>query len=226
MLAYFRTQVNFLRVRLGRRDARLREAEESRSEMQARYRQRLRRAEETIQRQNQSISDLQQEIVGLQHHLAASEALLQTRTAELQDAQTYLTLTDTHSHADILRLVEDINNTVFQSSAAIADALVDISRWEDKHARDYDMTTGTRDKVVHDLGEPLVVLLESRDHSRDPICIQIALQAYMTHFARWLATTWNPIAPDEPENIFNRVEKEMRRKGMSCIHRFSSDRAS
>lgn len=207
-----RRQVASLMRRLNYKDTKLKDAEDDITAIRQRYRRRLHVARELHERQN---SDLQRQVDALQRELQTTQTLLQTRTAELQDAQTYLTLTDSHSHSDILRLVEEINNSIFQSSAAIADSIIDLAQWKDKELRAQGADKGLRDRVIKDLGEGLVRLLENGDHTRDPICIQIAMQAYMVIFAKWLILTWDPTAPDLPENILNTVEYKMRQDGAS-----------
>jgi hypothetical protein len=66
--------------------------------------------------------------------LSEKEDLLRTRTAELKTAETFLATTDTISGADLTRLVEDLNNEIFQTAAALIDSLpydatLDNSAW-------------------------------------------------------------------------------------------------
>lgn len=188
--------VNSLRWKVERRDEQLRRQEEKYHSMEERHEREI----AGLRKQN---SDLQGEIASLKR-------LLQTRTSELDDAQTYLTTTDPHSHADIVRLVEDVNNAIFHSAATIADSL----KWESRPtAPGPFLQVPEREKAVRDIGLSTVELLEHGDHSQDPICVQIALQAYMAKLAKWLVSTWSMGFSEREEGILSEVYRQIRTTG-------------
>ncbi|KAI0824356.1 hypothetical protein BC628DRAFT_1322955 [Trametes gibbosa] len=119
--------------------------------------------------------------------------LLDTRTAELKEAQTYLSKVDDVADSEVLALVERINTHVFQTAAKIAD--------------DFQQRYGTQaDSVVVEeavsrleksatVGAQLPLILCTNDHRADPILVQIALQAALAtvlyHFASPWSTAWD-----------------------------------
>ncbi|PCH36700.1 hypothetical protein WOLCODRAFT_167076 [Wolfiporia cocos MD-104 SS10] len=83
------------------------------------------------------------------------------QTADLCDAQLYLTKTDLASDAEFLAMVELINSQIFQSAAQIAD-FVDFESAAPHHAPLF--VAGAKEKTSPLVGETLLVLLEIVRH--------------------------------------------------------------
>ncbi|TBU25273.1 hypothetical protein BD311DRAFT_764956 [Dichomitus squalens] len=119
------------------------------------------------------------------------ELLLKTRTAELQEAQFYLDKTDDTSDSEVMRCVTNLNSGIFQTAATIADAFhglcgVDQNVQVIEEAR--------AQLAAHDpalLPSPLLHAIQHHNHAEDPIILQIALQALVTTYLRWLCNTWD-----------------------------------
>ncbi|KAI0773055.1 hypothetical protein BD413DRAFT_311290 [Trametes elegans] len=144
-------------------------------------------------------------------------ALLDTRTAELKEAQTYLSKVDDVSDSDVLRLVERINSQIFQTAAKISEDL----------QPSYGMQTDVSviDGAVSSLkkstlaGPELPHILRASNHRDDPIFVQIALQVVLTTFLYHLASPWTTMfdkraahlqsiyaemCQHEPQSVFGR----------------------
>ncbi|KAI0941760.1 hypothetical protein AcW1_003560 [Taiwanofungus camphoratus] len=123
----------------------------------------------------------------LRNQHSRTRALLETRTLELQDAQQYLTTTSSLSDSDVLRLIEGLNSQIFQTAARIADSVhFDCSlRVQDSAAEDANARVGRL------IGPKMIETLKSFQHRDDPVCIQIALQASLVTFSRWIIAAWD-----------------------------------
>lgn len=186
--------VNTLRGKVERRDEQLRKEEERSNAMEEHYQRQL----AALRKQN---SDLEGEVATIQK-------LLRTRTSELQDAQTYLTTTDPHSHADVVRLVEDVNNAIFHAAASIADSL----KWDGVQTG-VPIPTQERDRAIKEIDLSVIELLEHGNHSQDPTLVQIALQSSMTKMAEWLVSAWSMGFSEKEESTLSEVYRQIRATG-------------
>jgi hypothetical protein len=112
--------------------------------------------------------------------------LLDARTSELRDAQAYLSKTDSLAHADVQRMVENLNSQIFQLSALLTDSFTFVeSRQQHVDFR------ASCDKVNQYLGPPTTALLLDTLHADDPIWVQVVLQAMGTMYAGSIIGAWN-----------------------------------
>ncbi|PCH36684.1 hypothetical protein WOLCODRAFT_20686 [Wolfiporia cocos MD-104 SS10] len=155
------------------------------------------------------------ELDALRHtHQQTLLLLVGTRTADLRDAQLYLTKTDSVSDAEILALVEQLNSEIFQAAAQISDS-IDFDNVV--HHTEPLLIESAKERIRPLVGEALVGLLGIVRHRDDPFCIQIALQASTVAFACKIIATWT-FEPDDGKVSFNRVYTEIRhneRQGVS-----------
>ncbi|KAI0350809.1 hypothetical protein OH77DRAFT_1430635 [Trametes cingulata] len=116
------------------------------------------------------------------------KALLETRTAELKEAQTYLSKVDDVTDSEVVRLVDRINSLIFQTAAKIADDFLRFYGARDDSAL-AEAAAGRLEKSTL-VGTQLLQALRTEDHSEDPILVQIALQVVMSTFLYHLASPW------------------------------------
>lgn len=174
---------------------------------------RLHESEETAVNAVQSAENLRWELKSLRREHLKTVALLQSRTTELQEAQVFLTKADTHSDADIVRMVEHIHSEMFQISAQIADSLQFVA------------TTGRQHLPVQEVvrrwvGAEMTAMLLSVQHHEDPICVQIGLQACMVAFVGWVMGTWDfnqSACGDIFSTALDHIYEHMRKSGM-CLY--------
>ncbi|KAL6306647.1 hypothetical protein BKA93DRAFT_728707 [Sparassis latifolia] len=140
-----------------------------------------------LQQAIQDSEDKTNEFAALQKRHYNIEALLKARSAELQDAQQYLSKVDNIPDADVHRAVEQLNAEIFQMAAQIADTLT----FDNYPNLDFanPMVEGTQLEGI--LGLAVIQSLKCSRHKDDPICVQIALQACMTVFSSWIIETWD-----------------------------------
>ncbi|PCH36692.1 hypothetical protein WOLCODRAFT_82780 [Wolfiporia cocos MD-104 SS10] len=132
--------------------------------------------------------------------------LLETRSAELRVAQTYLTKADNLSDADILRMFEALNSHIYQLSAHLADNIQ-----LDRGSLSTPQTWITEATEILDgvVGAELIQLLAKSPHSELPVCIQFALQSRMVGFANMVISTWN-FHDLEHNKLYNDVYMQLR----------------
>ncbi|EJF61939.1 hypothetical protein DICSQDRAFT_169517 [Dichomitus squalens LYAD-421 SS1] len=119
------------------------------------------------------------------------ELLLKTRTAELQEAQFYLDKTDDTSDSEVMRCVTNLNSGIYQTAATIADVFDGLCG-VDQNVQV--MEEARAQLAAHDpalLPSPLLHAIQHHNHAEDPVILQIALQALVTAYLRWLCNTWD-----------------------------------
>ncbi|KAI8977712.1 hypothetical protein BD414DRAFT_379910, partial [Trametes punicea] len=144
-------------------------------------------------------------------------ALLDTRTAELKEAQTYLSKVDDISDSEVLHLLEHLNSQIFQTAAKIANDLQS-SYGTQTNGVVRKEAVGRLEKSTM-IGPDLPRFLYICEHQRDPILVQIALQALLATYLYYLAAPWSTwierrlaflqsiyaeMCKHEPQSVFGR----------------------
>ncbi|KAI0338759.1 hypothetical protein BDW22DRAFT_1487442 [Trametopsis cervina] len=115
-------------------------------------------------------------------------ALLTLRTAELRDAQEYMGKSETVSHADVKRALDQLNSEIFQTSAQLTDTFPfkQIGQHYNKETIDtaYDRLRGS-------VGETLAHALWTSHAHEDPFLAQITLQARIVARANSVIRGWD-----------------------------------
>lgn len=134
--------------------------------------------------------------------------LLEARTLELKGAQSFLTTADTLSGAEVLSMVEELNGEILQTAAFMADSF----DFRELKTCPGDGRTIAHTRTKEVLGSTMLDLLRSIRHSEDPLVVQIALQASMTGFARWIITIWH-VAVSNNQGLLADIHSQMRGSG-------------
>nr|VWP01540.1 N/A [Ganoderma boninense] len=166
--------------RLEKADADLVASKHWAQQMEARLHNAERHAEETI-------AQLSRELRRCQSELGMKAALLDTRSAELRNAQAYLTLLDDVTDTEVLQLVNGINSRIFQVAANIAGAFQQRYR----NQKDVQASKEAVTRLQAFLDSNLLLALNTVHHADDPLVVQTALQAILASCAGWLCATWN-----------------------------------
>lgn len=133
-----------------------------------------------------------------------TKTLLATRTAELRDAQAYLSKTDTVSHADVQRMVEALNAQIFQVAALLTDGLTFSAPLSS--AID---ATGAYQNTERWIGKTMTHFLHSTLHSDDPVWVQMALGAVATLFASWTVNAWDLKFNDFQNGLLTNIHRQL-----------------
>ncbi|KAI8977710.1 hypothetical protein BD414DRAFT_495390 [Trametes punicea] len=153
------------------------------------------------------ISDLEHELAASKNALQNTASLLETRSAELRDAQAFLTKVDDVSDSEVLNLVEQLNSSVFQTSASIANAFrAGYGRIEEGEGIEQTYATLASSGLVP---PDMLSALRCLDHTQDSIVVQTALQGTITSYTRWLCDTWDFRVGDQP-SLLQYIYRRMR----------------
>lgn len=109
--------------------------------------------------------------------------LLETRRAELQDAHSFLVSANTISENDVVQMVRNLNAEIFQAAQLIAET------FHSEYGEKIDEATAEHVRTL--VGPLMERLLQSRNHQDDPILVQMALHAVITHFAAEVISKWD-----------------------------------
>ncbi|PCH36671.1 hypothetical protein WOLCODRAFT_109015 [Wolfiporia cocos MD-104 SS10] len=151
--------------------------------------------EDDLQHQEQANKEHARALAVLRKKHQDTLTLLETRTSELRAAQTYLSMVDSLSEADLLRMLGELNSLVYQLTAQMADCKMDF--------------TEMKANVEQHIGPHLLDLVVARAHSAEPICVQVALQSAIVRFATSVIATWN-FQHDAANDMFRKVYDRLR----------------
>ncbi|KAI0738320.1 hypothetical protein C8Q80DRAFT_1114088 [Daedaleopsis nitida] len=135
--------------------------------------------------------------------------LLETRTAELKEAQEFLTKVDAVSATEVQNVVRHLNSEIFQTANRIADS----PQFRYDLAESGAATEAQRRlKTLGYLEPSFISSLHSVDHTQDSVLLTTALQACMTAYAEWLASSWDRDgrADELLDEIYQRMRKRER----------------
>ena len=153
-----------------------------------------------------------------------ARAHLHTRTAELKEAETFLSLADEVPETEIVRIVQQLNSSIFQVAAAIADD-PRFSSCSAQGKRVEQEASGSW------LDAPLLFAIQrSATHGSSASVIQVALQGAMVKYVHWnLASCWDLKRPGVEgdrlvQNLYRRIEDKgmfrllwCRRTTLTCV---------
>ncbi|KAJ8585542.1 hypothetical protein M405DRAFT_745109 [Rhizopogon salebrosus TDB-379] len=129
---------------------------------------------------------LRNEKLALQAKFDDQTTLLNDRTRELQGAQAFLSKADTLSGAEVIRLVDELNQEIMQTAAFISDSFDFVRKPE--HLDEMKEASARTSELI---GPTMTSLLGAVQHGEDPLLIQVALQAATVEFSRWIIMTWD-----------------------------------
>jgi len=180
-----------------------RELEHTKSEL-SRLHHRCRLLERSLRDELKTRDD---EIHRLQRHLSEDDSLSpeHEQQARARTADTYLTRTDTWSGAQVLQAVHDINSEILQFAAAATEACA-----FDSNARP---SSSRAIQAMHDtsarLGQNLARILANRDHSLDPVLVQLALQGCLTLCVTRTLSAFCVGFPSKSDSLLHQIHHRM-----------------
>lgn len=135
--------------------------------------------------------------------------------AQRRSAEAFMTRTDSWSGAQVLQAVHDLNSEVLQFCAA-ATELCSFER------KSYSSSSGKTAKAMQDtegrLGRNMARLLANRDHSQDPLLVQLALQGCLATCISRSLSAFCIGFPTKQDNILSQIYAHMYAAGMfSCL---------
>ncbi|KAI1793712.1 hypothetical protein LXA43DRAFT_885202 [Ganoderma leucocontextum] len=123
----------------------------------------------------------------------STAALLQARTAELREARSFLTKEDAVEDSEVLHLVETLNARIARTADKIAHG-PHFHFGSSEDTLKVQKATKRLERyawIPPSLISTLRSTLRSTGRTNDPSMIRTSLQAGMTMYTRWLATSWD-----------------------------------
>ncbi|KAI0738323.1 hypothetical protein C8Q80DRAFT_1262841 [Daedaleopsis nitida] len=186
------------------------------------------------------ITTLEQVQSTLQSERQSTMTLLETKAAELRDAQVFLDKVDDITDSDIVAKVKRLNAITFQTAAVIADAFQ--TRFSVQRTSETARQARAQLDAWGFIGRDLIGQLDVLDHRADPVLVQTALQAAIAAYTTWLCNTWDfrrsgqcpfetvyrKIKSDEPQSVAGRWRalsragikaalRDIRREASGCL---------
>ena len=120
-----------------------------------------------------------QQVLSMQERLEKTEELLQARTAELSEAQTFLSKVDRLSEMEVLDIVKSLNENIFQLATSLADAWEKLEPSQATGPIEVDLTSQPHHSV-------LVQLARERDSAGSTYL----LQSHLCYQAVNMTSSW------------------------------------
>ncbi|KAF9447410.1 hypothetical protein P691DRAFT_123621 [Macrolepiota fuliginosa MF-IS2] len=135
----------------------------------------------------------------------SSTAAVNEERARARTLDAYLTRTDTWSGAQVLQAVHDINSEILQFAAAATEVCT-----FDRNSRP---SSSRAIQAMHDtsarIGPNLARILANRDHSQDPILVQLALQGCLTLCITRALSTFCVGFPSKSDGLLHQIYHRM-----------------
>lgn len=148
----------------------------------------------------------------------SSTSMVDEERARARTADVYLTRTDTWSGAQVLQAVHDINSEILQFAAAATEACT-----FDRHSRP---SSSRAIQSMHDtsarIGHNFARILANRDHSQDPILVQLALQGCLTLCITRALSSFCVGFPSKSDSLLHQIYHRMALAGTFplCVRLF------
>jgi hypothetical protein len=177
-----------------------------------------------LQGENQKLEDelniLKGTLRGVQDKHLHTVKLLEERTADWKAAQTFLTTVDRYAGAEIMKMVDDLNDEIFQGAGLVSELLGDGNAFEvDERRKNAQLTQGDRDNLTQFIGPKLLEHLSTTKWKQlqvDPFPLQLAVQAILTRWCVFMVDSFYPgPASNDLKEIYRRIWESGRR---SCTN--------
>ncbi|PIL34603.1 hypothetical protein GSI_03382 [Ganoderma sinense ZZ0214-1] len=162
--------------------------EDASTEVQ-RLRERLDQREGEARRSAARIDELERMNAQVEKERRSAAALLQARTAELREAQSFLVKEDDVDDSEVVHLVETLNGQIGRT----ADRLAHGPYFRFGSSGDVVVVQKATKRLERYAWIPpsLISALRSADRGKDADMVRTSLQAGMAMYTRWLATSWD-----------------------------------
>ncbi|KAG6848972.1 hypothetical protein H0H93_012355 [Arthromyces matolae] len=136
-----------------------------------------------------------------EQELALLHSNSEEERARIRSSEIYLTRTDSWSGAQVLQAVHDINSEILQYAASATELCS-----FDKDSRP---SSARSVQAMHDtssrLGPNLARILSNRDHSQDPILVQLALQGCVVGCITRALSSFCMGLPTKPDTVISQL---------------------
>jgi chromosome segregation ATPase len=154
------------------------------------------------------LAEVVRELDACRRQMEAGASLLEVRSAELRDAQQYLSKPDSMSYAEVNRLVETLNAEIFQTAASVTDEFTfgQACAFTEKLHTAYE-------KVSYAAGAALTHAVSTRSHKEDAILVQMLVQAVLAERVHWAIGCWSPYFTYDENSLLTKIHKSVSAAG-------------
>ncbi|RPD55190.1 hypothetical protein L226DRAFT_539128 [Lentinus tigrinus ALCF2SS1-7] len=201
------TELEKHRERESALESEVRDVATRRKEERESFKTHVAQLESHVQQQQSHARQLEHALSLAHRQLRDASVLLETRSAELREAQAYLTKVDDVPDREVQRILENLNSRIFQTAASASDAFQ--GRYRTARGADADQACSELERSSL-LSPKLVVAIRSVNHEGDSVLVQTALQAAMVAYTKWLCATWDFRLEDRQsllEHIYRLIRK-------------------
>ncbi|KAI0628247.1 hypothetical protein C8Q77DRAFT_1068330 [Trametes polyzona] len=142
-----------------------------------------------------------------------TQALLDTRSAELAEAQTFLTKVDGVPDSEVVQLVRNLNAKIFQTANSIVDEFESRERRAPADAVEEALRYLSVSGI---LPSGLLDTLRGFDRHRDSTLLQVSLQAALTSFVQRVGNIWD-FEDEKHSEFLGHVYKQIKENEPQCV---------
>ena len=171
---------------------------------------RLAQLEGEARRSAARIADLERSHAQAEKERRSAAALLQARTAELREAQMFLTKDDAVEDSEVVRIVELLNAQIDRVAGKIAGSS-QIHFGSEQDSAVVEKAAKRLDRYAW-IPPPLIATLRGSGRPDEADLVRTSLQAGMAMYTRWLATSWD-LGVFDSRGLLEGVYLSMRERG-------------
>lgn len=138
----------------------------------------------------------------MEDELERTNELLSERTKELSGAQSFLSTTDRLSEAEVLGIVRDLNQNIFQAAANLSE------EWE-KLASTQSARVIMSDKTLEDFSQFYGPIPIYRASQWDPVAVTFLVQVCLCHLSAQITTSWRCKRDGDQLGILSSIYKHL-----------------
>ncbi|TEB26926.1 hypothetical protein FA13DRAFT_1795174 [Coprinellus micaceus] len=165
----------------------------------------LRQARILSEKRQRDYQELQQRCIDATTRLEATQGLLKRRTEELTTVQAFTTTADQFSISDVTRMVEQLNEDIYQVAAQLSDTI--LMNRQAKQGPDIPGLANARKSVAEIYGDTLVEKLTLHIAQDDPLLFECLVQNVLALRCYRLIRSINPTSSTINNTLNNVWEK-------------------
>ena len=122
--------------------------------------------------------------------LASARHELRSCQSQLDNVQGFISTADTHADQDIIQMLQELNEEVYQISMTMADNVAEGFARQSATARQTKDHTSVGKNILVTIGQVMVNYLAAVQGEDIALFLQIAFQGFLSHFLRQIVSSW------------------------------------
>ena len=157
------------------------------------------------------LQERDRQIQAMEDKLARAKELLSARTEELSGAKSVLPTTDRLSEAEVLGIVRNLNENIFQAAASLTE------EWE-KLVSSQSSKFPVRQKDVESFSQFYGPALLHRVFHQNPVAVNFLIQSCLCSLVTQMTLSWRRRGPEKGPGILRSIYRHLSASGKLTLH--------